>query len=108
MGRPDRPLERLAQTLDEVATHLQKVGVEHPGLIGRIHGAGRALRTAAQVVLEAAAAEQLHALRGDVSAIAGGTRLLGPDVHPEARARALAAIDRNTALLLELLGRLPG
>lgn len=106
-GVPDRPLEPLAQALDEVATCLQKAGLEHPGLMGRIRGAQQGLRAAAHVVSESAFADQLPALRGPVTAISGWTRVLDPALNPEARARALAAIDRNVALLLELLGRLP-
>jgi len=108
MERPDRPLEPLAQALDEAATRLQKAGLDQPRLIVQINRAQRGLRSAAHALSEPASAEQLDALRGAVTAIAGWTRLLGPGLNPEARARALATIDRNVALLLELLGRLPG
>src|SRR5262249_1343110 len=103
-----RTLQRLAQVLAEAVMCLQETGLDRPGLIARIHGAQRVLRAGADLVSESVLPEQLRALRGPVTAIAGWTRLLSADLDPQPQAAAVAAIERDVAWLLELLGRLPG
>lgn len=110
------PFEDLARHLMKSATVIQQTtGADRNRLVGLLHQAREALSTAARAwagpaggTTSDALAAWLHDLWSPVTAIVGWARMLEAAGDPARQVRAVEAVDRNTRLLIERLGRPPG
>jgi|RhiMetdeSRZDD1v2_1073273.scaffolds.fasta_scaffold41768_6 hypothetical protein len=106
---PTAPLDRLTAMLATVVTLLQQApGPESKRCLAVIDASVMAVgRAAAKLAARPAPPDPEalsrwhHALRGSLTAIAGWAQMLG--VQPESAGRAVEAIERNAATLMELL-----